>query len=176
LGFRHPAIKNCIQKISEEKSFTPLRITWKSFLSHNLLQESLFVREFLLTLIILFSYTPYTLKGSIDNLEQSFLIPEERPKPQGPVGNKPTLQDIVDLYYTMQALPILQLLATLDALVVQGNEFLHAYELHSAISWSQWFARYWWVPPVILLGLVRILIKKLTSHPHMHMHVYRLRL
>jgi hypothetical protein len=66
----------------------------------------------------------------------------------------PTAEDIIELYSTIATLPIPEMLNSLDSLVEDLIEIIEKYELDTAMSWTQWFKKYWWVPPVIISSLV----------------------
>ncbi len=182
LKIGHVDIIQCFQKIAEEKSLLPLLGVWQLFLSHNFDKNPLFLREFLLTLITIITHASCHLKKPFNDMDiflPQTVLPAYYPYGAGLSGQSqgqqtsshtPSLQDIVDLYYTMNSLPILELLATIDTLVIQLHELVTLYELHSSLTWTQWFAQYWWVAPVVLLAIVRIIIKRVTNYPYLHIY------
>ncbi len=162
LGIKHADIKDCILKMGQDKSLVPLQELWATYLSHNFYQQTLFTREFLLALISFFTYTSGTLKNTSISWEQLNSEPVEDISALSS-AHKPSLAHIVDLYFAIQNLPILQLLATLDDLVIQVKDILQVYELNNTLTWKQWLSHYWWTSPVVLFSCIQIGINAYQS-------------
>lgn len=164
LGIKHGEIKDFILKMEHDKSLVPLQIVWEKYLSHNFDQQTLFVRELLLTLISIFTHTANTLKNSSLSWEQlESEASSDITTSSSSSAHKPSLAHIVDLYFAIQNLPILQLLATLDDLVIQVKDILQVYELNGTLTWKQWLSRYWWTSPVVLFTCIQMGINAYQS-------------
>ncbi len=165
LGIKHAEIKDVILKMGQDKSLIPLQKLWERHLSHNFKQQALFTREFLLVLITILTYSSGALKNTSLSWEQLNNDPSDTPENSStsPAAHKPTLAHIVDLYFAIQNLPILQLLATLDELVIQINDMVQVYELNGSLTWRQWLSRYWWTSPVVLFACIQIGINAYQS-------------
>ncbi|MDE2589416.1 MAG: hypothetical protein KGL95_07100, partial [Patescibacteria group bacterium] len=139
-------IQLCIENMIHNSSLHPIVIlleeTKKDLCSHN----NRYLRELLLLLFIV--YKQILLHEC-----------EEHPK----ILKTVTLTTILEISEKINQLPIAEVLNAIDMLVTELPPFFEKYELHSDITWKEWFKKYWWVPPVfgawftlkILLSLQR---------------------
>jgi hypothetical protein len=173
LGLHHEEIIGCIQKINQEKNLQAVNTLWVGYLSHNFKDTTLFAREFILTLIVIYaSIHPLKRLPVVDALDELIY------QTQDPIANQQlqenfSLQHVMNLYNAINDLPLLNLLATIDFLVVQVQKILQAYQLTSSLSWKEWFMRYWWVAPVTLFALLRVIIRQITMYDTHYTPIYR---
>lgn len=132
INFKHEVIANCVDTMIDTKSFDSLFSLWHKFSSYLFIDDQLFLKEFVSLQYMIFSRL-------IDCL-----------KPNQPKA--PTPHEIIDLYDSVAALPMPEMLNSLDVLVEQLIIIMEKYEIDSAMSWTMWFAKYWWVPPVVLFS------------------------
>lgn len=135
ISFKHPQIQECLEAILRTRNLEPLFALWRHFTAYKFANDSLFLQEF-----VTLEYMLYC--KLIDCLRITAL------------KDVPTAEDIIELYSTIATLPIPEMLNSLDSLVEDLIEIIEKYELDTAMSWTQWFKKYWWVPPVIISSLV----------------------
>jgi hypothetical protein len=141
--FSYPAIRNCIKKIVATESLQPLIQLLHKVKHHRLIHNNKFFHE---VLILIFTIYKQILFNECEKKQQSI--------------KKSTLETIMLVNNIINQLPIAEILSTIDMLVTELPPFFEKYELHSHMSWKNWFKKYWWVPPVfgIWFGL-KILYK-----------------
>lgn len=176
LGLRHAEIIFCLQKIIKEKSLQPMLYSWQEYMSDNFQEPTLFAKEFLLLLVTLLANTQTPLKRpSTEDALDELLNQTQDPLVGQPLheAQNVSLQNVVNLYNAISDLPILNLLATIDFLVMQVQKLLQAYQLNSSLSWREWLVRYWWVAPITLFALLRVIIRQITMHNTHVTTIYR---
>lgn len=133
--FQHEKVQECLDEILKSKSLDPLFSLWHHFMAYKFANDSLFLQEF-----VMLEYMLY--RKLIDCLRVLVL------------KTSPTAEDFIELYTSIAALPVPEMLNSLDALVEELIVIMEKYELDTAMSWSQWFKKYWWVPPVITASVI----------------------
>jgi hypothetical protein len=74
--------------------------------------------------------------------------------------HKVLLDPSIDIYVLLLSLPISELLAFLDDFSTQFCQLSEKYELtNSQLSWSEWFEKYWWSPPAMIITLARVALR-----------------
>lgn len=135
ISFQHEAIQECLDSILQTHSLEPLFALWRHFTAYKFANDSLFLQEF-----VALEYMLY--RKLIDCLRIVSL------------KTTPTAEDLIELYASIATLPIPEMLNSLDSLVEELMEIVQKYELDASISWTQWFEKYWWVPPVIISSVI----------------------
>lgn len=128
INFQHESISQCVDLMIENKSFEPLFSLWRKFSSYTYIDDMLFLKEF-----VSLQYVIYSRMISCMSAEK---------------GKSPSPQEIIELYDTIAGLPMPEALNSLDLLVEELVLIMEKYELDSQMSWTAWFKKYWWVPPV----------------------------
>ena len=142
VAFKHEAVQGCLESILRERSLEPLFGLWRHFMAYKFANDSLFLQEF-----VALEYMLYC--KLIDCLRIVTL------------KDVPTAEDLIELYASIATLPIPEMLNSLDSLVEELIEIMEKYELDTAMSWTQWFKKYWWVPPVVVSSII---VNFLLSH------------
>lgn len=142
ISFKHEAVQGCLESILRTKNLEPLFDLWRHFMAYKFADDSLFLQEF-----VALEYMLYC--KLIDCLRIVTL------------KDVPTTEDLIELYASIATLPIPEMLNSLDSLVEELIEIMEKYELDTAMSWTQWFKKYWWVPPVVISSIV---VNFLLSH------------
>lgn len=135
ISFKHQAVQECLESILQTRSLEPLFGLWRHFMAYKFANDSLFLQEF-----ISLEYMLYC--KLIDCLR---IVT---------VKDVPTAEDIIELYASIATLPIPEMLNSLDSLVEELIDIMEKYELDTAMSWTQWFKKYWWVPPVVISSII----------------------
>lgn len=137
----HELVKLCMKKISIELCFDPVVDTWHLFKdSYSDVDRELFVHEFSSVLVAVYQQCITILSDK----KKSIIDDEKDDQP------KVTMADIVMLYNSISALPILQILNTLDQLYVSLQKLMIQYGISANTDWSVWIKTNWWVPPVVV--------------------------
>ncbi|MCX5921711.1 MAG: hypothetical protein NTX86_00040, partial [Candidatus Dependentiae bacterium] len=130
--FKHERIQACVRKVKEMQNYKPIFFLWQhDFVSYRGINDVLFLQEFI-TLLLLIG----------------------RSSCHSNMKKMPTAKEVITLYNAIAALPIPELLNSLDAIVDQLTELLDGYELDAAMSWKSWLSKYWWVPPVVVASCI----------------------
>jgi len=129
--FFNQTIRSCLQKMLKTGSLKPLIILLQEVKHYCLRTDSLFFHEFFLLI--------FTVHKQIilHECEESHYALKTL-----------TLNDIIMISEKINQLPIAEVLNAIDMLVTELPPFLEKYEFNSKISWTKWFKKYWWVPPV----------------------------
>lgn len=135
ISFQHKAVQECLETILQTKSLEPLFNLWRHFTAYKFANDSLFLQEFVALEYMLYCKLIDCLR--IVTLKDS-----------------PTAEDLIELYTSIATLPIPEMLNSLDTLVEELIDIMEKYELNAAISWTQWFKKYWWVPPVVISSFI----------------------
>jgi hypothetical protein len=135
IQFHHAAVQECLSLILKTKSLEPLFGLWRHFRAYKFINDSLFLQEFVTLEYILY-------RKVIDCLK---IVVAKKPL---------TAQDLEELYSSIAALPVPEMLNSLDTLVEELIVIMEKYELDSTMSWTQWLKKYWWVPPVVCVSVV----------------------
>ena len=149
--FLHKDIKKCIELMERQQSIKPLVVLSKDFYCCKLIQDDIFLREFIaLTFIV--------LRNIFNN---------NTPIPLTSMQKKHT-SHIAYIYQNLDKLPLEEILEAIDLLHKELPALLEKYQFNSKMKWRMWLKKYWWVPPTLLTVFgVRILwiFKKLDKLP-----------
>lgn len=146
--WHHPLIVSCKHVMEQSQSIDPLISLWNDVLQYKHVQDDLFMHEFvqliLVTHIDIFSH-----------------YAQKQP-------NKDPIATAITIYQVIDKLPLQEILEAIDIITHDLPPLLEKYEFDSDISWSAWFRKYWWAPPLIISTIgIHILInwetKKLLS-------------
>jgi hypothetical protein len=142
---KHERIKKCFLKLQKYHSLVPLFKIWKSFSTYDLIDDCLFVEDFIRLIIIV----------HVHIIQSEHL----RAKKQNNTTTTASF-DALELYQKIVQLPIPELLAMLDEMSEQYSLLLQQYEFsNTTMTWSAWIKKYWWTPP-IFAGVLLITIGK----------------
>lgn len=150
--FDHDLIRWAVKKIQCEHCYDVLFDIWKTFKNHHALDiddDYLFLHDFSTLIFIIYNTI---LQGL---LRQEIRIP---------------INDVIALYSQISSLPLPELLDLLDQCLAKLNAALQVYQTTSTISWTQIVGKYWWIPPVILIGIWVSLVRPTNSF---HLWQYR---
>lgn len=134
-SFKHPAIQASLESIVETKTLHSLFALWRDFIAYKFANDALFLQEFVALEYMIYGKLIECLQGS-------------RAK------DVPTVEDLIELYTSIATLPIPEMLNSLDLLVEELTAMIEKYELNTTLGWTEWFKKYWWVPPVIIASVV----------------------
>lgn len=124
-------VRQCLETINTKKSVEPLFDMWKEFTSYAFISDDTSLREFLISTILVY-------KHLIQNMQEQ----EQR----GLTSPK----EMLAAYERIASLPIPELLNLLDDVVEHYDALSEQYGLRdTTLTWSAWFTRYWWAPPLI---------------------------
>ena len=130
--FLHKDIKKCIEQMERQQSVKPLIALSKDFYCCKLIQDDVFLREFItLTFIV--------LRNIFNN---------NIPAPLTPVQKKYT-SHIAYIYQNLDKLPLEEILEAIDLLHKELPGLLEKYQFNSKMKWKPWLKKYWWVPPTV---------------------------
>jgi hypothetical protein len=145
--FKHPRIQKifvdeggCIHG----KSFLRL---WKSIEAYDLIDDVDFIDEFLRLTLLLYINAVVHKKhtNGVEDISTAARI---------------KASDIATLYATLAALPIREMLLVLDEMVDLYEGASQQYEMsNSALSWRDWFKKYYWTLPVSALSIAALVLK-----------------
>lgn len=136
-----PSIKACVQALVAQKSMVPLFEVWAQITAYDFINDTHYVREF-----VLVAYLAY--RQMLDTLHPS--------SAEQPVRAK----DVLAMYEKIATLPVADLLDLLDDVVEQYDTLAQQYALKdSSLSWKQWFEKYWWSAPVVVGSFITTLLK-----------------
>lgn len=142
----HELVKLCMKKISVDLCFDPVVDTWRLFKgSFSSIDRELFVHEFSSMLVVVYQHCIMFLSENKGGKMQ-----ELQPAAQPTV----TMADIILLYNRISALPIVQILNSLDQLYVSLQTLMAQYGISADTNWSVWIKNNWWVPPVVIGTLI----------------------
>ncbi len=130
--FTHPEIKRCIKQMEKRNTLAPLIDLFHSFSKLKLIQDNLFLKEFLL--LVLTAYRNLVINNA---------------NKKGVTIKKSTLDTVALLYENIDHLPLEQILDVIDLLADELPPLIEKYEFMSDIKWKAWLKKYWWVPPFI---------------------------
>ncbi len=131
--FLNKDIKKCIKQMERQQSVKPLIALSKDFYSCKLIQDIVFLREFItLTFIVLRNIF-------INNIHAPFTS----------VQKKHT-NHIAHIYQNLDKLPLEEILEAIDLLHKELPALLEKYQFNSKMKWRTWLKKYWWVPPTLL--------------------------
>lgn len=145
----HELVKLCLKKMAcEGEVFSPIVETWMLFKqSFNSVEKDLFAREFAVVLCAVFEHTLQilTLRAG---------------EPSGSIKQQVSLVDIITLYNKISALPIVQVIESLEQLYSALKELMEEYGITADTSWSTWITTNWWVPPVVIGSLAYTILNR----------------
>lgn len=148
LEFQHEKITMCVEKMKRMKSLEPIKDLWHHFTSYKFITDKVFLREFLVLLIVTYKKEVTAVSG---------------PHIQKDV---PSADEVLQLYQDISKLQIPELLNNLDDIVEQFISIMNKYELDSSLSWAAWIRKYWWVVPVSAASLyINIYLLKKAAEP-----------
>jgi len=143
--YKHDVLKICIDTMRQNSSLEPLFATWDFARQMNLNQKDiLFLKEY--SILMFYLYENLIIILSSDKFFSDIM--------------KDALSEIIDLYNIVSDLPIKELLLTLEKCFVVFKKILENHGIYSDLSWKQWFKRYWWMAPTILLAVAAVLMRK----------------
>lgn len=142
----HELVKLCIKKMAcEGEIFDPILETWRLFKeSFKLVEQDLFAREFAAMLCAVYQQTLNVL-----NLR----APQNQISPEGSIRQQITLADIILLYNKIAALPIVEVIESLEQLYKALRVLMVHYGITAETNWSTWITENWWIPPVVIASL-----------------------
>ncbi len=130
--FLHKDIKKCIEQMERQQSIKPLIVLSKDFYCCKLIQDDIFLREFIaLTFIVLRNIFNNNIYASLT-----------------PVQKKYT-SHIAHIYQNLDKLPLEEILEAIDLLHKELPALLEKYQFNSKMKWRTWLKKYWWVPPIV---------------------------
>lgn len=140
--FRHYIITNCIKKITENNTLQPLFLLNEKLKHFRAINDFDLVRELIVLLYIIF---------------KNILAPSVESNQEGI-----SLDDVFATYNEIIALPVEQILDSMDAMVEKINALVERYELSQIKKWVQWLKKYG--PPTgIVIAVLAVIAKKLSS-------------
>ncbi len=142
IDFTHDLLRICVKKMINEESLDPLFVAWRLFVTeYKDIDSETFLHEmgYLLFTIYKNIFVAYVeMKSSVPNASVNWQV----------------LKEMIELYDRVSALPIKKLLDTLDKCLIQFTAIMHDYAMEEDAGLYAWLAKYWWVPPIILTGVV----------------------
>lgn len=135
ISFKHKTVQECLSSILQTQSLEPLFSLWRDFMAYKFANDTLFLQEFVTLEYMLYRKLIDCLH--FENLRAS-----------------PAAEDLIDLYASIATLPVPQMLNSLDMLVEELIVIMEKYELNAAMSWTEWFKKYWWVPPIVISSVI----------------------
>jgi hypothetical protein len=151
--FSDQRIIDCLQRMEQQASLTPLLQLSSSLYSYTP-QQTPFIKELALLLFIIY---------------KQILLEEYKKSPE--MLKASTINSIVEMSEKINQLPIGEILNTIDMLAKELPPFLEKYEFNSPLSWKQWLKKYWWVPPVFG-GWFALKILLSLQRPHYYLSPY----
>lgn len=141
LQFNNERVKLCIKRMEETQCLDQLFRLWLELKQYKLLGNDTFVREFsILTFITYKNIITHCLTKQ-PNLHKS-------------LG-----QSILNLYNNLESLPLEEILEAIDMLSEELPPILEQYQINSDMTLGEWFKKYWWIPPLVIVTLsVQILL------------------
>lgn len=136
ITFANDKITACVLSLEKSDDISPLLLLWNSVTRDELLEDDLFISEFIKLLFVVYKNI---YSNSINMLETDILVRHK----------KNFLEKINALYVTLEKMPLEQLLATIDLIVEELPKVLDTYEFYSEMSWKDWFKKFWWVIPLV---------------------------
>ncbi|MBT3456384.1 hypothetical protein HN446_04945 [bacterium] len=123
ISFGHPLMKSCLDGIKKNKNLNGFFSTWASFEAGNVKRERLFLKEFSVLLIIIYTNI---WKNSVKGRSMRLSLP-----------------DLISLYQKASGLPMLKLLDALDEFLSQFEPLLAEYDIEDASwpAWKRWLLR-----------------------------------
>lgn len=145
-SYKHPLVVLCLKKMNMLRSLDPLFETWDIFLKeYKQVEGSLFLHEISILTFCLYKNILCTLDAQR--------------------GQRVNAVEIINLYNKINGLPIDEVLTALDHCYVRLIFVLKEYEFFSTMSWGEWLAKYWWLPPMVAIGFLwKIVLYKFMSH------------
>jgi hypothetical protein len=132
--FTNLDIIKCQMNIIETKSVIPLIQLWHKENTLMLFKkDELFLREFL---ILVYKASGEMMVNSLTHEENEHM--------------RDIISQILTVYQKIDSLPLEEILNAIDVLADEMPYLLEKYELTSSMTWKNWFAKYWWAPPLIL--------------------------
>ena len=146
----HGLLRICVKKMINEESLDPLFVVWRLFMTeYKDIDSEIFVKE---TAYLLFSIyknifvvyiNEYNHSGNQDD-KVSFLS-ESRLR---------VLQEMIILYNQIASLPLKELFDALDICLDQFLVIMNNYGIKENTGWGEWLKKYWWVPPIVITGIL----------------------
>lgn len=160
LDFSHDLLRICVKKMWAEESLDPMFVVWRLFVSeYKDIESETFLQEFG---VLLFSIYKNIFVSYLSN-RVAFV--NNAPTATNSAINLQNLQQMIDLYNQVSALPLRQLLEALDLCLDQFLIIVRTYGLQEEMGWLAWIQQYWWVPPVVVTSFVLNLFKDYFSAP-----------
>lgn len=149
----HELVKLCIKKMAcDGEIFDPILETWRLFTQcYKSVDQDLFAREFAAMLCAVYQETLHVLnvRAALDQDE-----------PQAPIRQQVTLADIITLYNKIAALPIAEVIESLEQLYTALRVIMAEYGVTANTNWSTWITHNWWVPPIIIASVAYTIFNK----------------
>lgn len=135
--FKHELVALCIKKMKYVRTLAPIHETWHVFLqTYADVEKDQFVKDFAILIFCIYA-------SMLAELENDHFV-----------TGRVTLVDVFVLYGKVSLIPIRELLNLLDLCYVRFEFLLKEYGMFSSLTWSEWFGKYWWVPPVVIVSLI----------------------
>jgi len=133
LFFKSPEIEKCKLEIIQTKSLSSFFQLWDFVSTRESQLSSEYLREMALLILSIYRTIFTAYSPLIQIATQKNLI----------------LQAVTVLCGNLTDLHAFELLSIIERLSVQIPKLLAKYELSkSDLTWKQWFAKYWWLPPI----------------------------
>jgi len=132
--FTSPAVKKCIEQMDDGKNMQPLCKLLDEFGSYVSVHNEAYSREVLL--LICTVYRNILVQG----MQQG-----TRPK-------SGVLHGVLHMYSGASSFSIEEILDLINVFAEEIPTFLGKFEFYSNLNWRAWIKRYWWVPPLVVLG------------------------
>jgi len=148
----HDLVKLFMKKMEQDCSIDAVIETWHVFNNcYQDIEPELFLREFSAVVCAV----SQECASALASLPQQKKIEED----EKPAELSVSLNDIVQLYLKISSLPIADILISMDILYESLVELMEDYGLQPEQSWQEWVTLNWWIPPVVVTGLVLSLVK-----------------
>jgi hypothetical protein len=159
-SYKHDCVVLCLKQMKASRTIDPFFETWNIFLkNYRHVETELFVKEMSVLLFFLYKNILFSLD------KKKLYIANELSPFQDTLNDRVTMPEIVALYNKISLLPINEVLFALDHCYIRLVLILKEYEFYSSMSWLQWIEKYWWLPPVIVAGIIyRIFFYKFVVH------------
>lgn len=148
--FSHEEIKKCIAKMTVRDDLRPLFTLWKHFSEYDFIHDQVLLNEFVQLVVLVYRQ----LANGV--LDKDVVQQPESIKRAG----LDTVENVLEMYEKIADMPIPELLNLLDDVVDQFDTVMEKYEFNNSdLSWSAWWKKYWWAPPVIVGTLGATIVK-----------------
>lgn len=145
VSYKHEVVKACIAQIRKEKSLAPFFAMWNSF--KNSYQKDAYAtisQDFLKECSdLIFMFYSNMMNQLIDDHAVDAIT-----------VHRVTAAEIIQIYLTISELPINEFLDLLDKVLEKIMTILEDYHPEEGQSLFSWLQKNWWIPPVIIGGLL----------------------